>query len=47
MHLPAATFNCGCSLLIRIKSAEFKLVKLVESSIVLSLKENEEKRKHE
>lgn len=31
--LPAATFNRGCSLLIRIKSAEFKLLKLVESSI--------------
>jgi hypothetical protein len=33
LDLPAATFSRGCSLLIRIKSIEFKLFKLVESSI--------------
>ncbi len=33
IDLPAATFKRGCSLPIRIKSAEFKLLKLVESSI--------------
>lgn len=31
--LPAATFNRGCSFPMRIKSAEFRLLKLVESSI--------------
>ena len=31
--LPAATLRRGCSLLMRIKSAEFKLLKLVESSM--------------
>jgi hypothetical protein len=36
-HIPAANFNRGCSLLIRIKSAEFKLVKLVESSIYICI----------
>jgi hypothetical protein len=33
LYVPAATFNRGCSLLIRINSTEFKLLKLVESSI--------------
>ncbi len=35
LYIPAATFNRGCSLLIRINSAEFKLLKLVESSIYI------------
>jgi hypothetical protein len=32
-NIPDATFKRGCSLPIRIKSAEFKLLKLEESSI--------------
>jgi hypothetical protein len=33
MHLPVESFKQGCSLLIKIKSTELRLLKLDESSI--------------